>query len=38
MGHASIAVLATVPLAGAAIWSLRALGDATHLTVDERTR
>jgi len=38
MGHASVAVLASVPIAGAHLWSLRALGDANHLPVDERTR
>ncbi|CAN5758861.1 2,3-diphosphoglycerate-dependent phosphoglycerate mutase GpmB [soil metagenome] len=37
MGHASVAVLATVELAGAAIWSLRALGDANHLDLEHRT-
>lgn len=37
MGHASVAVLATVPIAGAAIWSLRTLGDATHLDLADRT-
>jgi broad specificity phosphatase PhoE len=37
MGHASVAVLETVPLAGAHLWSLRALGDAAHLPVPERT-
>ena len=37
MGHASVAVLQTTPLAGAAIWSLRGLGDAAHLPRDERT-
>lgn len=38
MGHASAAVLATAPVAGAHLWSLRALGDATHLSVADRTR
>lgn len=38
MGHASVAVLATVAVAGAHLWSLRALGDANHLEVDDRTR
>lgn len=37
MGHASAAVLTTVPLAGAHLWSLRALGDGTHLPVADRT-
>lgn len=37
MGHASVAVLSTSPVAGAHIWSLRALGDANHLPVDDRT-
>ncbi len=37
MGHASAAVLATVPLAGAHLWSLRALGDGTHLPAPDRT-
>ena len=37
MGHASAAVLTTVPMAGAHLWSLRALGDATHLPVADRT-
>jgi hypothetical protein len=37
MGHASVAVLSTVELAGAAIWSLRALGDANHLDLEHRT-
>lgn len=37
MGHASVAVLRTQPLAGAAIWSLRALGDAGHLDLPDRT-
>ena len=37
MGHASVAVLRTEPLAGAHIWSLRALGDATHLDRADRT-
>ncbi len=38
MGHASVAVLGLTPLAGAHLWSLRALGDANHLPVDSRTR
>lgn len=38
MGHASVAVLATVPVAGAHIWSLQALGDANHIAFDDRTR
>jgi probable phosphoglycerate mutase len=38
MGHASAALLMTVPVAGAHLWSLRALGDATHLHVADRTR
>lgn len=37
MGHASVAVLCTTPIAGAAIWSLRGLGDAGHLPRDDRT-
>lgn len=37
MGHASVAVLRTQPLAGAAIWSLKGLGDAAHLPRAERT-
>lgn len=37
MGHASVAVLRTQPLAGANIWSLQALGDATHIDPNERT-
>lgn len=37
MGHASVAVLRTQPMAGAAIWSLTALGDATHIDPDDRT-
>ncbi|MCU1355618.1 MAG: Alpha-ribazole-5-phosphate phosphatase [Acidimicrobiales bacterium] len=37
MGHASVALLRTVPLAGANLWSLRALGDANHLPLDDRT-
>lgn len=37
MGHASVAVLRTQPLAGAAIWSLCALGDAGHLDRADRT-
>jgi probable phosphoglycerate mutase len=37
MGHASVAVLATTPMAGHHIWSLRSLGDANHLAVDDRT-
>lgn len=37
MGHTSVAVLRTQPLAGAAIWSLAALGDATHLDRPDRT-
>lgn len=37
MGHASAAVLVTVPVAGAHLWSLRALGDGTHLPVADRT-
>lgn len=37
MGHASVAVLRTQPLAGAHIWSLCALGDATHLARADRT-
>jgi probable phosphoglycerate mutase len=37
MGHASVAVLTTTPLAGADIWSLRGLGDAGHLPRPDRT-
>ena len=37
MGHASVAVLRTKPLAGAAIWALCALGDAAHLDLPDRT-
>ena len=37
MGHASVAVLATTAMAGHHIWSLRALGDANHLPLDDRT-
>jgi len=37
MGHASVALLATVPVAGANLWSLRGLGDANHLPVADRT-
>lgn len=37
MGHASVAVLVTTPMAGHHIWSLRSLGDANHLPVDHRT-
>lgn len=37
MGHASVAVLRTQPIAGAAIWSLTALGDASHLDGPDRT-
>ncbi len=37
MGHASFAVLATVAVAGRHIWSLRGIGDGTHLAVDDRT-
>jgi probable phosphoglycerate mutase len=37
MGHASVAVLATTPMAGHHIWSLRSLGDANHLPLDDRT-
>jgi broad specificity phosphatase PhoE len=38
MGHTSVALLVTTEVAGANLWSLRALGDATHLPLDERTR
>ncbi|MCU1453624.1 MAG: Alpha-ribazole-5-phosphate phosphatase [Acidimicrobiales bacterium] len=38
MGHASVALLVTAPLAGAHLWSLRALGDAGHLPIHDRTR
>lgn len=37
MGHASVAVLSTTAIAGSHIWSLRALGDGTHLPVPDRT-
>lgn len=37
MGHASVAVLATQSVAGAAIWALHALGDAHHLDLADRT-
>ena len=37
LGHASIAVLRTMPLAGANLWSLRSLGDAAHIPVSDRT-
>lgn len=37
MGHASVALLALTPMAGHHIWSLRALGDANHLAVPDRT-
>ena len=37
LGHASVAVLRTSPLAGASIWSLCGLGDAAHLPRHERT-
>ena len=37
MGHASVAVLTTTPISGSHIWSLRALGDGTHLPVPDRT-
>lgn len=37
MGHASAAVLTLVPMAGANLWSLRALGDGTHLPIADRT-
>ncbi|NLV54455.1 MAG: histidine phosphatase family protein [Acidimicrobiales bacterium] len=37
MGHASIAQLDTVAIAGHHAWSLRALGDANHLGVPDRT-
>ncbi len=37
MGHASVALLALTPMAGHHIWSLRSLGDAAHLAVDDRT-
>ena len=38
IGHASFSVLTTLPVAGHHIWSLRTLGDGTHLPVDDRTR
>ncbi len=37
LGHAALAVLSTTPMAGEAIWSLRLLGDQTHLDLDDRT-
>lgn len=37
MGHASVAILRTQPLAGGHIWSLCGLGDATHLDRADRT-
>lgn len=37
MGHTSVAVLRTQELAGANIWSLSALGDASHLDRPDRT-
>lgn len=37
MGHASVALLTLTPMAGHHIWSLRSLGDANHLPVDDRT-
>jgi len=37
MGHASVALLVLTPMAGHHIWSLRSLGDGTHLAVDDRT-
>jgi len=37
LGHASVAVLRTVPMAGAHLWSLRSLGDANHIPVPDRT-
>ncbi|MCU1369438.1 MAG: Alpha-ribazole-5-phosphate phosphatase [Ilumatobacteraceae bacterium] len=37
MGHASVALLVLTPMAGHHIWSLRSLGDAAHLAVDDRT-
>lgn len=37
MGHASFALLVTVPVAGHHIWSLRGIGDGNHLPVDDRT-
>lgn len=37
MGHASVAVVRTSPIAGHHLWSLRALGDGTHLAVEDRT-
>ena len=37
MGHASVAVLTTTPLAGAHLWSLRSVGDANHLPLADRT-
>lgn len=38
MGHASVAVLTTTDCAGAHLWSLRALGDANHLPLLDRTQ
>jgi hypothetical protein len=37
MGHASVALLVLTPMAGRHIWSLRSLGDGTHLPVVDRT-
>ena len=37
LGHASVAVLRTLPMAGSHLWSLRSLGDATHIPVLDRT-
>lgn len=37
MGHASIALLATRPVAGHHIWSLRSIGDSNHLPMQDRT-
>ncbi|WP_426574093.1 histidine phosphatase family protein [Aquihabitans sp. McL0605] len=37
MGHASVALLVLTPMAGHHIWSLRSIGDANHLAVDDRT-
>lgn len=36
-GHASIAVLRTIRMAGAHLWSMSAMGDATHIPVADRT-
>ncbi|CAN5347120.1 histidine phosphatase family protein [soil metagenome] len=38
LGHASIARVRNVPLAGGHVWSLRAFNDQEHLAADERSR